>query len=78
MLSALKARLVDDWCNATKWWSVRWNAVGAILLPLMTMVPDMPDAVKEMFPTPVRAIVAGLWCVISIGFRVWAQGNKNA
>jgi hypothetical protein len=77
-LAPLKERLVSDWCEATRWWSVRWNALGAILLPLMTMTPDMPSAIRDMFPSPVRATVAGLWCLTAIGFRLWSQKKPNA
>lgn len=78
LLAAIKARLVDDWCNATKWWSVRWNALGAIVLPLMQAVPTMPEEVQAVFPVAVRAVVACLWCVIAIYFRVYAQKKPDA
>jgi hypothetical protein len=73
ILAALKARLVDDWRDAAKWWSVRWNAVGALVLPLMQAVPSMPPEVQAVFPVAVRAAVACLWCVVAIYFRVYAQ-----
>lgn len=75
---SIKERLVCDWHQASKWWSVRWNALGAVILPLMAMSPDMPDAIRDMFPSPVRATIAGLWCIVSIGFRVWSQKKPDA
>jgi hypothetical protein len=73
ILQRIKAHLVDDWRYASQWWSVRWNAIGAVVLPLMTLVPELPASVQGLFPPAVRAIVAGLWCVASIGFRLLAQ-----
>lgn len=73
--AALRARLVDDWRQATEWWSVRWNALGAVVLPLLTMVPSLPAEVQALLPPAVRAIAAALWCVAAIGFRLWAQGR---
>lgn len=78
LVSAIKGRLVTDWCNATKWWSVRWNALGAIVLPLMQAVPTMPAEVQALFPVAVRAAVSGLWCIIAIYFRVYAQKRPGA
>lgn len=73
MLAAIQARLVADWRQAASWWSIRWAMIGAILLPLLQMVPDMPDAVQGIFPAAVRAILAGLWCIASIVSRLIAQ-----
>jgi hypothetical protein len=78
MLERLKPRLIDDWRQAGKWWSVRWNAFGAVVLPLMQAVPSMPAEVQAVFPLPVRAGVACAWCVIAIYFRVYAQKKPNA
>jgi hypothetical protein len=72
-MNPLRDRLVADWRTITKFWSVRWNALGAIVLPLMQAVPSMPPEVQALFPVAVRAIIAGLWCVIAIYFRVYVQ-----
>lgn len=65
--------LIPEWRMAKHWWSVRWNAVGAIILPLMQAVPEMPDTVQQALPVAVRATIAALWCMIAIYFRVYAQ-----
>jgi hypothetical protein len=73
----LKERLVDDWRQATKWWSVRINALGAILLPLLMMVPSLPAEVQALFPPQLRAVLAALWCVAAIAARLIAQRKAD-
>lgn len=68
---------VDNWRKATKWWSVRMNAAGAVLLPLLMLVPQMPKEVQELLPPAARAIVAGLWCILNIVVRLKAQKKLN-
>lgn len=75
--AAVRARLVDDWREASRWWSVRINAVGVVLLPLLQMVPEMPAPIQALLPPGARAIVAGLWCVVAIGARLFAQKRKG-
>lgn len=77
LLERLRARLIDDWREASRFWSVRMNAAGALLLPLLTMVPSMPAEIQAMLPPTLRAILVGLWCVASIGARLFAQKPKN-
>lgn len=72
----LKARLVDDWRNAWRWWSVRWNALGTVLLPLLTAVPAMPAEVQAMLPLKARALAAGLYMLVGIAFRVTQQKRR--
>jgi hypothetical protein len=76
-VTCLRDRFLSDLSIATKFWSVRWNALGAVVLPLMQAVPSMPPEVQAMFPLAVRAVVACLWCVIAIYFRVYVQKKLN-
>lgn len=74
---------LDDWCvenwrKALKWWSVRMNLIGAALLPLLTLVPQMPKEVQDLLPPAARAIVAGAWCLLNIVVRLKAQPKANA
>lgn len=73
MLDGLKDRLIDDWSRALKLWSVRINALGAIILPLLTMVPALPAEFQALFPPAVRAIIAALWCAAAIAARLVKQ-----
>jgi hypothetical protein len=77
LMAAVRARLVDDWRQAGRWWSVRLNALGALLLPLLTMVPSMPAEVQEALPPALRAVLVALWCLAAIAVRVWAQKPKD-
>jgi hypothetical protein len=74
---------LDDWCvgnwrTATHWWSVRMNAVGAVLLPLLMLVPQMPAELQALLPPGVRAAVAGIWCLLNIVVRLKAQKPPSA
>lgn len=72
-LSKLDDWCVDRWRDGLRWWSVRWAAVGAVLLPLMQMVPVFPHEIQELLPLWVRAPVAGAWCLVFIVLRMKAQ-----
>jgi sugar phosphate permease len=71
--NAFCSRLIDDWHRALKLWSIRINAAGAIILPLLTMVPALPAEIQALFPPAVRAIIAALWCVAAIAARLVKQ-----
>lgn len=73
----IEARLVADWRDALKWWSVRWNAAGAVLMPLLMSVPSMPPEIQALLPESLRAVIAALWCSAAIGFRVWGQKSDG-
>jgi hypothetical protein len=77
MLEKLKARLVADWRDASHWWSVRMNALGAILYPLLISVQAMPPEVQAIFPLKYRALAAGLFSLAALLARVWAQKKPN-
>ena len=79
MLEHLKARLVADWRTIMKWWSVRWAALGAVLLPTLQVIPaTLPPDLQALLPPSVRAIITGLWCLGFIVLRAWAQQRPNA
>jgi hypothetical protein len=69
---------VENWRTATKWWSVRMNAIGAVLLPLLMLVPQMPAEIQNLLPPSARAIVAGAWCLLNIVVRLKAQKKLDA
>lgn len=73
MIERLKALMVVDCHNILRWWSVRWAALGAVLLPLMQMVPVFEPEVQALLPLWLRVPITCLWCVIFIVLRVTAQ-----
>jgi hypothetical protein len=75
---SISKRLVDDYRQALKWWSVRWAALGAIVLPALNVVPaSLPPEIQALFPPSVRAIVTGLWMIGFLLLRLWAQRHPN-
>ena len=77
-MSFIRDRLLCDWRTITKWWSVRWAALGTFVLPIMTIVPSLPNEVQALLPPTVRVLVTGLWCLLYIAFRVTAQKKPGA
>lgn len=78
LLAAADARLVEDWREALKWWSVRWALVGTIVLPSLQVLPsELPGSLQGLFPPALRAGIAGLWCAGFFAFRVWGQSRSN-
>jgi hypothetical protein len=74
----LREQLVDDARQAWRWWSVRWAALGAIMLPLLQVLPPaLPPELQALLPPSVRAITTGLWCIGFLILRVAAQGRRN-
>jgi hypothetical protein len=53
----LRDRLVDDWHCATRWWSVRFNAVGLAILSFVSFDPTAALGVWNMMPGEVRAVL---------------------
>lgn len=78
MLEAIKAGLVDDWRRLLHWWSVQWALVGAVVLPLVAMAPQVfPTDLLPLFPPSVRGIVPAVWCLIFVILRAWQQKHPN-
>lgn len=77
-MTCLRDRFVADWQTIMKFWSVRWAALGTVLLPIMTVVPSLPPEVQALLPPGVRVIVTGAWSLIYIVLRVWPQKKLNA
>lgn len=50
-------RLVDNWNLAWRWWSVRFNALGILILSWIQFDPVGPLYVWSLMPDPVREIL---------------------
>jgi hypothetical protein len=73
----VEARLVADWRELTKWWSVRLSALGAVIYPLLISVQAMPPEIQGLFPVAYRAIAAGMFSVAVLVARIYAQKKPN-
>lgn len=56
----LRARLIDDWHRAGKFWSVRLAAVGAALQGFATAFPGMATEAWNALPDSMRAGAPGV------------------
>lgn len=81
-----KQRLVDDWRNWHRWWSMRLNALGLAILTWVQFDPVgvlyvwslMPDEVRFILPPRVLVFVGlGLFALSMIA-RVVKQNDKKA
>lgn len=77
-MDRLRDRLVDDWRDFTRWWSVRMTALGALVSSLLIMVPAMPAEIQALLPPGVRLVLVGLWAAASIYARVARQRKLDA
>jgi hypothetical protein len=55
--NSLRARLVDDWHEAARWWSMRFNAIGLANLSFVSIDPTAALGVWNMMPGEVRAVL---------------------
>lgn len=78
MLERLKARLVDDWVEFARWWSVRMTALGGILGGVLAAMPAMPAEVQAAVPVKFRVAAIAVWSVASIITRVVKQNPGAA
>lgn len=62
--------LIENWRRAWTFLSVKWAALGAIVLPIMQLVPSLPKEVQDILPVWVRAPVAFIWCVVFVLLRL--------
>lgn len=57
MLGKIKDLLVDNWCRAWRFWSIRFNALGLAILSFASFEPVAALGVWNMMPAPVKAFL---------------------
>jgi hypothetical protein len=78
MWGAFESRLVADWRTISKFWSVRMNAIGVVIYPLLISVQALPPEAQAVFPLKYRAIAAGIYAMASLFTRIVIQPKLNA
>ena len=71
MAAALRTRLVDDWKQLYRFYSVRMAALG---MTLLTVWPQLPDDVKVLLPGWLTRLIA---YVILAGIVIGAATRQN-
>lgn len=71
MWGKIKKHLVDNWCLAWRWWSVRLNALGLLILSFVQFDPVGALAVWNMMPLAVRTFLPSNFLTI-IGVALFA------
>jgi hypothetical protein len=56
---ALRARLIDDWQNASRYWSIRFAAIGAALKGFGLAFPQMATDAWNSIPQDLRSGLPG-------------------
>lgn len=78
-------KLVDEWRNAWRWWSVQLNVLGSALLSALLAFPDiaqqiwlgLPDEMKALLPHNVAFYVPLLLLFGGNLARIFKQGEKR-
>lgn len=75
----LTTRLVEDWREAWRWWSVQMHLLASMVLMAVQLVPAMPGELQAIIPQPWGAVVTALWTLLGLYARVAKQrGPTNA
>ncbi|MGH6659728.1 MAG: hypothetical protein ACREBP_01015 [Sphingomicrobium sp.] len=85
MIDKIKRHLVDNWRHAWRWWSLRFNALGLLILSFVSFDPVGALGVWNMMPPEVRAYlphnfvlwVGGIFMFLSMLARVTKQKKPN-
>ncbi|WP_433910362.1 hypothetical protein [Sphingomonas yabuuchiae] len=77
-------RLIPDWRQSWRWWSVRVSAFGAMIFAFLLAAPDQALAIWQALPADVQALIPnakeiGLFLTIAVVVvRVVQQRAKAA
>lgn len=64
MWGKIKDHLVDNWYLAWRWWSMRLNAIGLVILSYVQFDPIGALQVWNMMPHPVRMFLPSNFLMI--------------
>lgn len=81
MLEKLEAKLVNNWRNAWKWWSMRLNLIASVAVAyllsspelILTTLNQLPPEMRAFFPPAIGFV---LFAVVA-GVRIWKQKNPK-
>jgi hypothetical protein len=76
IVERVRARLVDNWTSAWRWWSNWMHVVGTTLAGLLLLVPAMPLEVQAMVPLRYRVLAIGVWTLAGFAARLVRQGGQ--
>lgn len=77
-------KLISDWRQSWRWWSVRVSAFGAIVFAFLLAAPDQVLAIWQALPADVQALIPnakeiGLFLTVAVMVaRVVQQRAKVA
>ena len=71
MLQKIQARLVDGWRAAWRWWSIRLNALGLLILGFVQFDPVGALYVWSLMPSAVQAVLPRNFLLI-LGLALFA------
>ena len=80
-IDKIKDRLIDDWRNASKFWTVRIAAIWLAIITLVSVAPDttyqlwvaLPDSVKAYLPDSLVRFLNGVVPALIIAARLFKQ-----
>jgi hypothetical protein len=77
----VRARLVDDWHTAWRWWSIRLAALFGLIATYLLAAPEtlvqviniLPPELRRWVPPALGPLITGL----IVGIRLYKQGEKK-
>lgn len=77
----VRARLVDDWRTAWRWWSVRIGIVFGVVATYLLAAPETLVQVIHMLPAELRGwvppVLGPALTALIVGIRLYRQGDKS-
>lgn len=74
-------KLVENWRQSWRWWSMRLNAAAALLITYVLAAPDVLLSVLNSLPADTRAVfppAAGIVIFLLVaGVRLYKQNHKD-
>lgn len=75
-MNALTDRLVDNWRQAWRWFSVQLHLIATSILMLLQLAPVMPPDLQKHIPQPWAAILTVAWALLGLYARLVKQKPK--
>lgn len=74
-------KLVENWRNSWRWWSMRLNAMAAVMITYVLAAPDVLLGVLNSLPADLRAVFPPMVGIVLFALvaavRLYNQGHNH-
>ena len=70
-------KMIDNWRDAWKFWSLRLHVVATFAAGFLLMTPQMPEEIQNLLPDWLKPIAIAAWLLIGIYVRLVKQGPSQ-